>query len=848
MNRFSKSVNYFFISIHRNLNPINIKGNIKNMIYGYHHSISYLTLLFILLMVNPGINAGSMVQQVRKMSMDLNWRFHLGDVYGANNPFFKDSNWRLLNVPHDYSIEGKFSPDNASCTAYLPAGIAWYRKEFTLPQSDNAKHIEIQFDGVYENSQVWINGHYLGKRPYGFISFYYDLTPYLHFGNQKNVLAVRVDHSNIADSRWYTGSGIYRHVWLYVTNQIHVAHWGTYVTTPVVNKNSAEVKIITKIENDSHEKQSITLKSLVLDEHGNEVGQTSSGMPFQSNSKYDFDQTIKINNPALWSDDHPVLYTVISEVYAGDQLEDRDSTAFGIRSIRFDADRGFLLNGKPTILKGVCLHNDAGAVGAAVPEREWERRLTLLKEMGCNAIRTSHNPPAPEFLSLCDRLGFLVMDEAFDEWEIGKKKWMKGWNVGSNLGAAGLDTYYSQHGYSDFFRKWSKKDIQAMVIRDRNHPSVILWSIGNEIDYPNDPYTDPTRSDYIPWGPPAYQITQIARRLYDDVKAVDTTRPVTAALANIPLSNKTGYAEVLDVVGYNYQEQLYEKDHKEFPDRKIIGSENKNFYQSWLAAKDDKFVSSQFIWTGADYLGEAGKFPNRSFASGFISLSDFRKPEYYYRQSLWTEKPMVYVACIPPEKLSEDSPSRFAESWNWEKYFGKEISVVAFTNCDSVSLYLNGSTLGTRNLSDSKADILKWNVPFKPGELKAVAFKNGRVAAQNILKTAGAPYKILLESDRKVIHADDEDFANVKILVTDKDGNLVPDANNEITLKVTGAGINDGIDNGNSNDVEPFKSNNHHVFEGKARAYILSNGKKGKIYIEGVSSGLKAVSIILDAK
>ncbi len=804
-------------------------------------------ITFLCLIIQSNIMAGGFNQNSRRISMDPNWRFHLGDVYGANNPAFKDTDWRLLNVPHDWSIEGKFSPDNASCTAYLPTGIGWYRKEFTLPQTDKGKHIEIQFDGVYENSQIWINGHYLGNRPYGFISFYYDLTLYLHFGYQKNVISVRVDHSHIADSRWYTGSGIYRHVWLYVTNQIHVVHWGTYVTTPSVKENSADVRIITKIENGTHKQKTITLKSFVFDEHNNAVGQTSSSMTFQPNSKYDFDQTINVKDPALWSDDNPILYTVISEVYVGHQIEDRDSTSFGIRSIKFDADKGFLLNGKPTILKGVCLHNDAGAVGSAVPEREWERRLTLLKDMGCNAIRTSHNPPAPEFLSLCDRLGFLVMDEAFDEWEIGKKKWIKGWNVGSDLGAAGLDTYYSQHGYSDFFKKWAKRDIQNMVKRDRNHPSIILWSIGNEIDYPNDPYIDPTRSDYVPWGPPAYQITQLAHHLYDDVKAVDTTRPVTAALANIPLSNRTGYAAVLDVVGYNYQEEYYEKDHKEFPNRKIIGSENKGYYQAWLAAKDNKFVSSQFIWTGADYLGEANKFPNHCFASGFIDLSDFRKPEYYFRQSLWTKKPMVYIACIPPEKLKGESPARFVESWNWGKYSGKEISVTAFTNCSTVNLFLNGDSLGTKSLSESKDGFLEWKVPFKPGELKAVAYQDGKEVAEYVLKTAGEPYKVILQSDRLVIHTGNEDFANVKILVTDKNGILVPEADNEITLKITGVGVNDGIDNGDFDDIESLKSNHHRVFRGKARAYIQSNGKKGEIHIEAVSNGLKVGTLTIKA-
>ncbi len=451
-------------------------------------------------------SSGEHVRETIKF--DFNWRFHLGDEHGANNPSYDDAGWRQLNVPHDWSIEGKFSQKWASSTGYLPGGIGWYRKTFTMPESDKNKQVEIQFDGVYDNSEVWINGHYLGKRPYGFISFDYNLSPYLHFGEQKNVIAVRVNHSHFADSRWYTGSGIDRHVWLYVTGPIHVSHWGTYITTPVITKNSATVRVITKIKNGTNRKKPITLKSIVIDSTGKVVGSHSSGMDFQSHSAFDFDQTIMVKYPVLWSLDNPAMYSVVSQVYSGPKLVDSDTTAFGFRTIRFDANKGFFLNGKPTLIKGVCLHNDAGAVGSAVPEREWYRRLKLMKEMGANAIRTSHNPPAPEFLRLCDKMGFLVMDEAFDEWAIGKKKWIKGRNVGMELGAAGLGTYYSQNGYSDFFQKWAKKDLQDMVRRDRNHPSVILWSIGNEIDYPNDPYTDPTRNDYKPWRPSAYQITQ----------------------------------------------------------------------------------------------------------------------------------------------------------------------------------------------------------------------------------------------------------------------------------------------------------------------------------------------------
>lgn len=810
--------------------------------------LKIIKCLVLLLFITFQINAQENEQSERCRSFDFNWRFHLGDIKGANNPEFDDSYWRLLNVPHDFSIEGEFNAEYASGTGFLPGGIGWYRKEFTLPESDKNKRVVIQFDGVYENSEVWINGHYLGKRPFGFISFYYDLTSYLNFGDEKNVIAIRVDNSEAADSRWYTGSGIFRSVWLYVTDSVHVAHWGTYVTTPKVNKESADVRVITKVKNETKNNNLVTLKSKVVDAAGKVVTQTSSAISFQPNTEYEFDQVVKVEQPKLWSLENPYMYSLVSEVYIDEKLVDKVTTPFGIRTIRLDANNGFFLNGKSIKIKGVCLHNDAGSLGSAIPKREWERRLILMKEMGANAIRTSHNPPAPELLDLCDEMGFVVMDEAFDEWEIGKKKWMRGWNVGQEKGAAGLNNYYSQHGYSDHFEKWAKQDIQDMVRRDRNHPSIILWSIGNEIDYPNDPYTDPTRDNYEPWRPSAYRLTEIAKRLYNYIKEIDTTRPVTAALANSPLSNQTGYAQVLDVVGYNYQEQHYENDHQQFPDRKMIGSENGDSYEAWLAVKNNDYMPGQFLWTGIDYLGEARRFPSRSNTSGLVDLSDFKKPGFYFRRSLWTEEPMVYISVLSPE----DSLNRFrfnlVESWSWEDYQGKEISVLAFTNCDKVELYLNGNSLGTKKFSEAEHGMLQWKVPYEAGTLTAKAFRDGEIVAEHVLKTAGKPDKIILESDQSSITADGKDIASIKILVTDNEGNIVPYADNEVTIQVTGAGKYIGLGNGDSNNIESYKNDHHNVFQGKARLFIQSNGEKGAIQIEAKSKGLSTGKLLINAE
>ena len=522
----------------------------------------------------------------------------------------------------------------------------------------------------------------------------------------------------------------------------------------------------------------------------------------------------------LWSLGNPYMYSVISEVYVENKLVDKVVTPFGIRTIKFDADKGFSLNDESIKLKGVCLHNDAGSLGSAVPEREWERRLVLMKEMGANAIRTSHNPPSAELLDLCDRMGFLVMDEAFDEWEIGKKKWIKGWNVGQDEGAAGLNKYYSQHGYSDHFKEWAKQDIQDMVRRDRNHPSIILWSIGNEIDYANDPYADPLHDNYESWRPQAYKLTQIASKLYDYVKEIDDTRPVTAALANVPLSNEIGYAGILDVAGYNYQENYYEEDHKRFPDRKLIGSENGDSYEAWLAVKNNDYIPGQFLWTGVDYIGESGEFPNRSNLAGLVDLSDYKKPSFYYRQSLWTDDPMVHITCISPESQTDRYLYNVIDSWNWNNYKEKDITILGFTNCDAIKLYLNGKLVSIKEMHDSNKAIIKWIVPYESGTLKAVAVKNGKEVAEHILKTTGKPDRILLESDKPMLNSDRKDFASVKVLVVDSEGNIVTDANNEIKIDVHGAGTNIGFGNGDNTNIEPYKNNSHAVFEGKARIFI----------------------------
>jgi beta-galactosidase len=516
-----------------------------------------------------------------RRNFDAEWRFFKGDATGAEQAGFNDRAWRKLDLPHDWSIEGPYAASNASGMGFLPGGIGWYRKTFSLPEAARGRIVSIAFDGVYRDSDVWINGHHLGHRPYGYSSFAYELTPNLNFGAKPNVVAVRGDHSEAADSRWYTGSGIYRHVWLIDSAPVHVAHWGTYVFTPVVTDAQALVTTETTVANQA-KGAAVRVETSIEDAGGKTVATASSEQEVPAGQSRTFVQQAAVAKPALWSTAAPNLYTAVIRVFADGVAVDETRTPFGIRAIRFDANHGFFLNGKPEKIKGVCIHHDLGALGAAFSDAALERRLKALKELGVNAIRCSHNPMAPELHDLCDRLGLLVMDEAFDEWTAGKHKWIQGWNAGK----PGLD------GYHEAFAEWSTRDIQDMVRRDRNHPSVVLWSIGNEIDYPGDPFGHPLgRYGLKPGMLDGDVLPGIARRLIAAVKELDGSRPVTQALADVNASNATGLANLLDVAGYNYLEQFYARDHASYPERIILGSENAHSVEAWRAVAANDYVA-----------------------------------------------------------------------------------------------------------------------------------------------------------------------------------------------------------------------------------------------------------------
>ncbi|MCX7798067.1 MAG: DUF4982 domain-containing protein [Melioribacter sp.] len=800
---------------------------------------NFIIIFFSLALIMNGQSNSRVVENFCK-----DWKFYLGDIPNGNDPSLKDESWRTLNLPHDWSIEGEFSKDHPATPGggALPGGIGWYRKSFFVPKSDKEKLFFIDFDGVYRNSEVWINGNYLGKRPYGYISFRYELTPYLKFGD-KNVIAVKVDNSLQPNSRWYSGSGIYRNVWLVRTNKVYVDHWGTFITTPVVKHDYAKVLIQIKIRNKLDKDISAKIKTIFYEDEKNKKAEIVSEEILKANSINELNQTAVIKNPKLWSIENPNLYKAVTIIENEGKEFDYYETIFGIRTFEFHPEKGFFLNGKHVKIKGVCNHHDLGCLGAAVNERAIERQLEILKEMGVNAIRTSHNPPAPELLNLCDRLGFLVMDEAFDVWKIKK----------------------TEFDYSMDWDKWYKRDLEDMILRDRNHPSIIIWSIGNEV------MEQWVRDDSVG--------VVLTKELTNIVKNLDSTRPVTAACNGPEPENPLIKANVLDLIGFNYHHHLFEEFPKTYPGKKFIATETtsalatRGHYdmpsdsirrwpkrwdlpleggnpdntcssydncsapwgstheETWKIIKKHDFLSGMFIWTGFDYLGEPTPYswPSRSSYFGIVDLAGFPKDVYYMYQSEWTNKPVLHL--FP--------------HWNWKE--GQIIDIWAYTNCDEVELFLNGNSLGTkRKIGDDLH--LMWRVKFIPGVLKAIGRKNGKVILTREIKTANEPYKIFLEADRRTIKADGKDLSFITVKILDKDNVFVPYANNLINFEVEGEGKIVGVDNGCQTSHEPFKANFRKAFNGMCLVVIQSTEKAGIIKLTAKSDGLLSSSIEIESK
>jgi len=809
----------------------------------------------------------------QRMSIDFNkdWKFYLGNDSLASAKEYNDTKWRTLNLPHDWSIESDFIKEAPATNqgGSLPGGIGWYRKTFILPSSAKDKLVSIEFDGVYKNSEVWINGHYLGKRPYGYVAFSYDLTPHLLPAPQKNVIAVKVDNSQQPDSRWYSGSGIYRNVKLIIKNTISIdyqgvrvesrlsspeleerGNWSKYKPTKGSIRGSVHIGEVS-ITNNTDRIQSINVLYRLFDMQGREIDERKSeNIEIKSKDRYSSaipksNVSYKIKpHPILWSVSNPYLYKAVITILQNDKPIDEVSTKIGFREIEFNDQKGFYLNGEPLKIKGVCLHHDLGALGAAFNKEAARRQLRIFKEMGCNAIRCSHNPPASEFLDLCDEMGFLVIDEAFDMWAKRKNKF----------------------DYHLYFKEWHKKDIEAMVLRDRNHPSVFMWSIGNEI-----------REQFDSSG------TRIAKELTDIVKNLDPTRPVIAALTEtMPDKNFISKSNALDVLGFNYKDFDYSALPSRFPGQKFLATEtasaletrgvyqfpadsiriwppnykvqdtfsggNKDYTsaaydntyacwgntheKSWLAVKNNPHIAGAFVWSGFDYLGEPMPYPNypsRSSYYGIIDLAGFPKDVYYMYQSEWSTKNVLHL--FP--------------HWTWNK--GDIVDVWAYyNNADEVELYLNGKSLGVREKSDTSLHVL-WRVPFTPGTLKAVSRKNGRTILTKEVKTANQPARIELSVDKKIMKADGKDLTFVTAKIVDKYGVLVPDANNLLEFYVSGAGIIAGTDNGYQADTVSLKNNKRNCWKGLALAIIQSNGKQGNITLRVSGKGLASSLISLKA-
>ncbi|MBE0679541.1 MAG: DUF4982 domain-containing protein [Bacteroidales bacterium] len=790
------------------------------------------------------ISACSKPEPRERTSFNEGWKFSLATGGEEWQGSIDDSLWRVLDLPHDWSIEGEFSDTNPASPGggALPGGIGWYRKTFSVSDYEKDKLIYIEFDGVYKNSDIWINGNHLGRRPYGYSSFRYELTPYLFYGEVDNVIAVRVDNSQQPDSRWYSGSGIYRNVWLEKTATIAVDHWGTFVTSPEVSGDEALLRIITQVKNGSGSTADVRLETSVYDADNRRVASSGTDPLKLNGSAIAVTQELKVKCPELWSVERPYLYRVVTEIYAGNTLADKYETLTGIRSFAFDSEKGFFLNGKPLKILGVCNHHDLGCLGAAVNKRAIERQLEILKEMGCNAIRTAHNPPAPELLDLCDRMGFIVMDEAFDMWKVKK----------------------TDYDYHLDFDEWHKRDLEAMVMRDRNHPSVFIWSIGNEVmeQWQRDGSGE-----------------AIATELAGIVRALDDTRPITAA-CNDPLPHNPVIASgALDLMGFNYNDTLWTRFPVIFPGGKFIGAETNSalatrgsydlpsdivrrwpvrwdqpfmdgnadltcssydncsapwgttHLDAWRLMRANDFLSGMFIWTGFDYLGEPTPYwwPARSSYFGIIDLAGFPKDAYWFYQSVWTDKPVLHL--FP--------------NWNWNP--GQTVDVWAYTNCDEVELFLNDVSLGKKVRGDDDLNLV-WSVQHEAGTLTAVGYNGGGETMRSEVRTAGEPAAIVLSPDRSEISADGSDLSFITVTVVDKDNVPVPHADNLVNFAVEGPGFIAGVDNGCQTSMEPFKADYRKAFNGKCLVVVMAGNKTGRLKVNASSEGLTTATTEIEVR
>lgn len=792
-----------------------------------------IVLVFILFISFFSGNAQNRIE--RKQLFDYNWKFFLGDTPEAKTNDFNDAGWRKLDLPHDWSIEGKIHPKNATGGGggYFPAGIGWYRKTFQVPDEWKVKKTAIYFEGVYMNSEVFINGKSLGVYPYGYSSFSYDLTPYLNFGKE-NVIAVRVDNSQQMNSRWYSGSGIYRHVWMIVADPVHVVHWGVDISTAEVSSKKATVLVKTKVKNETASAQNVIVKALFWNKDSKSAGNGQVQVELPAHSEKEITQTIQVSNPKLWTPETPNLYQAQIQVVKDKKVLDDTKIGFGIRSIKFTAEHGFQLNGKTVKINGGCVHHDNGCLGAAAFDRAEERKVELLKAGGFNAVRTSHNPPSEAFLDACDKLGLLVMDESFDCWKIGK----------------------NNNDYAKYFNQWWQRDLEAMVSRDLNHPSIIMWSIGNEI---------PER------GKP--EAVKTAAMLIDALKKIDNTRPVTSAVVENgkDWTIMDSLMAVHDVAGYNYHLWNAPEDHKRVPSRIIVQTESypKDAFKNWKLVQENNYVIGDFVWTAMDYLGESGIgrwyysgdvpgehwehdfFPYHGAYCGDVDLIGWRKPISHYRSMLYNNNEKLYMAVREPApeplEIKETWWSVWPtwESWTWPVFEGKTVQVEVYSKYPKVRLYLNNKLVGEQTTTREQQFMATFPIPYSPGLLKAVGVENDKEMESAILQTAGDGAKIKLTADRREILANGQDLSYITIEITDKDGVFQPNAANRLHFKIEGPGVIAGVDNADIKDFEQYVGNTRKAWHGRALVVIKSNHQAGEIKLSVTSDGLEGKNIVI---
>lgn len=769
----------------------------------------------------------------RTNNFNSDWKFQLGEVPGFMSPNFNDKSWRILELPHDWSIEGDFDQSNPAGESggYLPNGIGCYRKSFKLPESLKGKRISIRFDGVYMNSTVYINGIYLGNRPYGFSTFEYDLTPQLKYGNDENIIAVKVDHSLQPSCRWYTGSGINRSVFLLVKPQQHFKSNGIFFNTSEISGNMAKMKIDFDIVSHNYPESQIIafqthpdnvkrmvkqccIVSQLVDREGMVKSTAEIKQILTDYSSLICSLDMEIKNPQLWSHSSPYLYKLKNQLVINGKVVDEETINVGIRTIEFSNKAGMLVNGKKTIIKGVCLHKDAGSFGTAVPKDIWRYRLQKLKTMGCNAIRI-HGPVDPAFIETCDEMGFYMMAEAFDEWNTT-------WQWGYSENPEGKKPY----SYHLYFNQWAETDLKTMVYRDRNHPSIFIYSVGNEVP-----------DQRIKEGPAKLSL------LKSWVKEVDTTRPVVAACDWSPFANQSGFMDTMDVAGYNYIDRyfpgLYADEHQKYPERILLGTETFADLKNWLSVRDNPYVTGEFLWVGIDYLGEALNWPRRGWEWGLIDMAGFEKTTYYIRQSYWSENPMVHIAVnLKKKDIFKWERYNVTSHWNFEK---DEIdSVFVYCNCEEVEMFLNNKSLGRKKVNKDTYSAL-YLVQYKEGTLKAVAFNHSKKVAEHILKTADKPNHLMLLPDKETIELAKRELVYIPIEILDKNGVRCPKATNNIRVIIEGAGELVGLDSGNQFSHERYKTDNRNAYEGRIMATIKPT-KFGVMKVEAFSEGIKLVT------